>query len=344
MRSKRALITGITGQDGFYLANFLLKKEYEVFGIYRKSALDVHQKAPGLDPRINLIEGDLRDGATLISIIKKCQPDEIYNLAAQSFLATSWEEPEMASDVNGMGVLRLLEAIRIVNPKIKFYQASSREIFGIPKPVPETENTPMDTVNLYASAKAFGQLVIKNYRQKYGIFASSGIACNHESPRRGFQFVTRKITNSVARIKLGLQKKLYLGNLDPKRDWGFAGDYVEAMWMILQQEKPGDYIIATGKTHSVREFVEEAFKVVGMLITWEGEGLGEVGKCNGEVIIEIDEKFYREEKQELTPINIDKIKNDIGWCPKVNFKELIKMMVESDLIRNMNNGRENYSV
>jgi GDPmannose 4,6-dehydratase len=334
MDKKRALITGITGQDGFYLSKLLLEKGYEIFGMYRKSVLDVHERVPHLDPEIQLIEGDLRDTAPLISIIQKCQPDEIYNLGAQSFLQTAWEEPELACDVNGMGVLRLLEAIRMTNPKIKLYQASSREIFGIPKEGHSvSEKTPINPTNIYASGKAFAQSIIENYKKKYGIFVCSGMAFNHESPKRGREFVTRKITQSAARIRFGLQECLSIGNLNSKRDWSYSGDIVEAMWLMMQKEKPDNYVLGAGEAHSVKEFIEEAFKVVGMSLVWEGEGLNEIGKCNGRIVVKIDERFYRSGDEELVFGDTSKARNELGWIPKTGFKELVKTMVEADLKR-----------
>lgn len=328
---KKALITGITGQDGFYLANLLLEKGYEVFGMYRKSVMDIHDRVPDLDPRIKLVEGDMRDSMRLISILIECQPDEIYNLAAQSFIPPAWEQPELTCDVNGMGVLRILEAIRIINPKIKLYQASSREIFGIPNESPQTEETKINPLNPYAAAKAFARAMIDSYIEKYSIYASEGIAFNHESPRRGKEFVTRSISNSVARVKLDLQEYLEIGNLDTKRDWGFAGDYVELMWLSLQQDKPDKYILATGETHTIREFVEESFEFVGMPIVWEGEGLHEIGKHNGKIVVRINPKFYRPGDADWLFGDISKAKRILGWKPKTKFKELVKMMVESDL-------------
>jgi GDPmannose 4,6-dehydratase len=330
---KKALITGITGQDGFYLANLLLDKGYEVFGMYRKSVIDVRDRVPDLDKRVKLVEGDLTDSISTISIVKKCAPDEIYNLAALSFLLTSWEEPSLVADVNGMGVLRLLEAIRIVNPKIRLYQASSREIFGIPEKSPQNEETPINPLNPYAAAKAFGQAMMKSYNEKHNIFSCAGIQFNHESPRRGMEFVTRVISDSVAKIKLGKREFMEIGNLDAKRDWGFAGDFMEAAWLTLQQEKPGNYILATGETHTVREFIEEAFNVAGMAIKWEGKGLGEVGKCNNKVVVKINPEYYRPGEAEWLFGDISKARKVLGWRPKTKFKELVRIMVEEDLKR-----------
>lgn len=328
---KKALITGITGQDGFYLSNLLLEKDYEVLGMYRKSVIDVHERVPDLNPRVKLIDGDLRDSTRLISILKEFQPDEIYNLAAQSSIPPSWEQPELTCDINGMGVLRLLEAIRIVNPKIRLFQASTREIFGTSSESPQTEETKINPINPYAVAKAFARGIINSYIEKYGIYASEGIAFNHESPRRGKEFVTRSISTSAARIKMGLQEFAEFGNLDAKRDWGFSKDYVELMWLSLQQEKPDKYIIATGEIHTIREFVEEAFKFVGMSIIWEGEGLNEVGKYNGKIVVRINPKFYRPEESTSLFGDISKAREKLGWEPKTKFKDLVKMMVKHDL-------------
>ena len=328
---KRALITGITWQDGFYLSNLLIEKGYEVFGMYRRSVLDVHERVPHINPKVNLIEGNLRDAASMISVIKKYMPDEIYNLAAQSFLPSSWDHPELTCDINGMGVLRLLEAIRIVNPKIRLYQASSREVFGVPEKSPQNEETPINPLNPYSAAKAFAQAMIKSYWEKYGIYSSFGIAFNHESPRRGKEFVTRTISHAVARIKMGLQESFELGNLDTKRDWGYAGDYVELMWLSLQQDKPDSYILATGETHTIREFVKEAFKVVGMPLTWEGNGLDEVGKSDGKIVVKINPEYYRPGEAEWLFGDISKAKKVLGWEPKTKFRNLVKIMVEEDL-------------
>jgi len=330
---KRALVTGITGQDGFYLSNLLLEKGYEVWGMYRKSVLGIEDRSPDLNSRVKLVEGDLTDPLSLISVIRESQPDEIYNLAAQSFLPTAWKEPELTWDVNGVGVLRLLEAIRLVNPKIKFYQASSREIFGHPNNSPQTEDTIINPENPYSAAKAFGQAVMKKYWKDYGIFSAAGIQFNHESPKRGMEFVTRIISLGVAKIKMGKQECLEIGNLGATRDWGFAGDFVEAMWLSLQQEKPGNYIIATGETHTVREFVEEAFKIVEMPIEWDGEGIDEVGRHNGKIIVRINKRYYRPGESKWLFGDISKAEKILGWKPKTKFKELVRMMVEADLKR-----------
>jgi len=328
---KKALITGITGQDGSYLAEFLLEKGYEVYGMYRRTSTDSLGRIGHLKKRIKLMEGDLTDLGSMIHILREIRPDEVYNLAAQSFIPASWTQPISTADISGMGVLRLLEAIRHVNPKIRFYQAATSELFGKVKEMPQTEKTPFHPRSPYAVAKTFGYFITQNYRESYGLFACSGILFNHESPRRGKQFVTRKITHSVAKITLGYQDHFEIGNLDAKRDWGFAGDYVEAMWLMLQQEKPQDYVISTGENRTVREFIEEAFNVVGMPIKWKGEGLGEVGEYNGKVVVKVNPDFYRPAEVEVLLGNPEKARRELGWKCKTNFKELVRMMVEADL-------------
>jgi GDPmannose 4,6-dehydratase len=267
----------------------------------------------------------------MIRILKETNPDEVYHLAAQSFVPASWTQPISTADMTAVGVLRVLESIRLVNPKIKFYQASSSEMFGKAQETPQTEKTLFYPRSPYGVAKLYGYWITVNYRESYGLHASNGILFNHESPRRGKQFVTRKITHSIAKIKLGLQDEFSLGNLDAKRDWGFAGDYVEAMWLMLKQEKPGDYIVGSGENHSVREFIEEAFKAVDMLIKWEGEGLNEVGKYNGKVVVRVNPKFFRPAEVNELKSDPTKAKQELGWQPKTSFKELVKMMVDSDI-------------
>lgn len=328
---KKALITGLTGQDGSYLAEFLLSKGYKVYGMHRRTSMDVFARVDLFKGKIELVDGDITDAASLIRILKEIKPDEIYNLAAQSFVPASWTQPISTADMTSLGVLRLLEAIRLVNPKIKFYQASSSEMFGKVQETPQTEKTPFYPRSPYGISKLFGFWMTVNYRESYNLHASNGILFNHESPRRGKQFVTRKITHSVAKIKLGMQDHFELGNLDAKRDWGFAGDYVEAMWLILQQDKPDDYVISSGENHSVREFVEEAFKAAGMNITWEGSGLKEVGKYNNKVVVKVNPKFYRPAEVDELIGDYSKAKAAFGWKPKTNFKELVQMMVESDI-------------
>ena len=338
---KKALITGITGQDGYYLAKFLLEKGYEVYGMYRRSSLEVEERIFELRDKIKLIEGDLTDLSSMIRAIKESNPDEVYNLGAQSFVPASWSQPISTSEITGLGVLKILEAIKIVNPKIRFYQASSSEMFGKVQESPQTEKTPFYPRSPYGVAKVFAYWTTINYRESYGIFACNGILFNHESPKRGKQFVTRKISHSVAKIKLGMQEYFELGNLDAKRDWGFAGDYVEAMWLMLQQDKPNDYVISTGETYTVREFVEEAFKAAGISpIVWEGEGINEVGKYNGKVVVKIDKKFFRPAEVDQLIGDYSKAKKELGWKPKTIFRELVRMMIEADLTRGNSLKRE----
>ena len=329
--NKKALITGITGQDGYYLSKFLLDKGYEVYGMYRRNSMDINERLFDMDNRINLVDGDLTDTASLIRVLKKVKPDEVYNLAAQSFVSESWTQPISTSDITALGVLRMLEAIKSTNLKTKFYQASSSEMFGKVQKVPQDEETLFYPRSPYGCSKVYGYNIVRNYRESYGMFACNGILFNHESPKRGRQFVTRKITNSVSKIKLGLQDVLELGNLDSKRDWGYAGDFVEAMWLMLQYYKPTDYVIATNEAHSVREFVEEAFNVVGMPIKWEGKEIDEVGKYNGKVVVKINPKFYRPAEVDTLLGDYTKAEKELNWKPKTKFKELVKMMVEADL-------------
>jgi GDPmannose 4,6-dehydratase len=313
---KKALITGITGQDGSYLAEFLLNKGYDIIGLVRRTSTPSIARLGAILDRISLVSGDLADESSLVSIIEKAQPDEVYNLAAQSFVPASWDQPIFTSDVTAIGVLRILEAIRAVNPNIKFYQASSSEMFGKAQEVPQTEKTPFYPRSPYGVSKVYGHWITVNYRESYGMFACSGILFNHESPRRGIEFVTRKITHGVARIKHGLDKELPLGNLDAKRDWGFAGDYVEAMWLMLQQEKPDTYVISSGQAHSVREFVEAAFNCAGL---------------DYREYVKVDQKFFRPAEVDILMGNPAKAERELGWKPKVSFDNLVKMMVEHDL-------------
>jgi GDPmannose 4,6-dehydratase len=330
-KEKRALITGVTGQDGYYLAKFLLEKGYEVFGMYRRSSLDIEEKIFSLRNKINLVEGDVTDLSSMVQILKEINPDEVYNLAAQSFVPASWTQPISTTEITGVGVIKILEAIRIMNPKIRFYQASSSEMFGKIKEFPQNEETPFYPRSPYGISKVFGYWTTINYRESYGIHASNGILFNHESERRGKQFVTRKISHSVAKIKLGYQEYFELGNLNAKRDWGFAGDFVEAMWLMLQQERPNDYVIATGETHTIREFVEEAFRVINMPIIWEGKGLDEVGKYNGKIVVKVNKKFFRPAEVDCLCGDFSKAKRELGWEPKTKFKELVRRMVENDI-------------
>jgi GDPmannose 4,6-dehydratase len=312
----RALITGITGQDGSYMAELLLEKGYEVFGLVRRSSVKKFERIESLIERIELVEGDLTDQSSLDGVIHSVQPDEVYNLAAQSFVPTSWNQPVLTGDVTGLGVIRILEAIRRQRPKAKFLQASSSEMFGKVREAPQTEKTPFYPRSPYGVAKTFGHFLTVNYRESYGLFACAAMGFNHESPRRGLEFVTRKVTHQVARIKCGLAKKLLMGNLDAKRDWGFAGDYVRAMWMILQQLEPDDYVLATGKTHSVQELLEVAFGAVGL--DWKN-------------YVEIDPKLIRPAEVDFLCGDATKAREKLGWEPEVSFEELIKMMVEADL-------------
>ncbi len=316
MAAKKALITGITGQDGSYLSEFLLDKGYEVYGMVRRSSVERFDRIEHIKDRLNLIQGDLTDQSSLDEAIKSIQPAEVYNLAAQSFVPTSWNQPTLTAEVTGIGTTRLLEAIRKIKPDAKFYQASSSEMFGKVREVPQTELTPFHPRSPYGVAKVYGHFITVNYRESYNIFACSGILFNHESPRRGLEFVTRKITHGAARIKVGLAKELRLGNLDAKRDWGFAGDYVKAMWLMLQQSEPDDYVVATGQTHSVREFVELAFGCAGL--DWKK-------------YVVIDPKFLRPAEVELLVGDPAKAKKKLGWKPDVTFEELVKMMVEGDI-------------
>jgi GDPmannose 4,6-dehydratase len=315
---RRALITGITGQDGSYLAELLLEKGYEVFGMTRRASTENVERIGHLTDRIKLIQGDLLDPHSLVSALRTAEPAEVYNLAAQSFVPTSWNQPVLTAEFTGVGVTRMLEAIRTADPSIRFYQASSSEMFGRVREVPQTEETPFYPRSPYGVAKVYGHYITVNYRESYGLFAASGILFNHESPRRGLEFVTRKISDGVARIKLGLTDELVLGNLDAERDWGFAGDYVDAMWRMLQQDEPGDYVVATGETHSVREFAEIAFGYVGL--EWEQ-------------YVKTDPEFLRPAEVDQLVGDPAKAKSDLGWEPRHSFRELVEMMVDADLER-----------
>ncbi|MBO8458325.1 MAG: GDP-mannose 4,6-dehydratase [Spirochaetes bacterium] len=339
---KKALITGVTGQDGAYLSEFLLKKGYEVHGIKRRSSSFNTQRIDHLyqDPHVNnkrfiLHYGDLTDTSNLVRILQEVQPDEIYNLGAQSHVQVSFEVPEYTADTVGTGTLRLLEAIRILGmeKKVRFYQASTSELFGKVQEVPQKETTPFYPRSPYAVAKLYGYWIVVNYRESYGMYACNGILFNHESPIRGETFVTRKVTRAAARIKLGLQDKLYMGNIDAKRDWGYAGDYVELMWLMLQQDKPDDYVMATGVTTTVRDFITMAFKEVGITLRWEGKGIDEKGidTETGKVLVEIDPRYFRPAEVELLIGDPTKAYKALGWKPKVQLPELVKMMVENDL-------------
>jgi GDPmannose 4,6-dehydratase len=339
---KKALITGITGQDGSYLAEFLLEKGYEVHGMIRRSSLiNTHRidhlyKDPHYnDVRLFLHYGDLTDSTNIIRLIQQIQPDEIYNLAAMSHVKVSFDTPEYTGNADGLGTLRFLDAIRLLGmeKKVKFYQASTSELYGNVVETPQKETTPFYPRSPYGVAKLYGYWITKNYREAYDIFGCNGILFNHESPRRGETFVTRKITMAAAAIKVGLQDKLYLGNIDSKRDWGYAKDYVEGMWMMLQQEKADDFVLATGETHTVREFVELTFKELGMEIEWKGSGVDEKGidKATGKTLIEIDPKYFRPTEVDLLLGDATKAERELGWKPKTKFYELVSMMTKADL-------------
>lgn len=313
-----AIITGITGQDGSYLAELLLSKGYKVVGVARRASTVTYERIEHLLDKISVVQGDLTDQGSLIALLEEHKPDEIYNLAAQSFVPTSWNQPALTGDVTALGVTRLLEAIRYVNPKIRFYQASSSEMFGKVLEVPQRETTPFYPRSPYGVAKVYGHYITVNYRESFNIFAASGILFNHESPRRGLEFVTRKISDGVAKIKLGMARELRLGNLDAQRDWGFAGDYVDAMWRMLQQETPDTFVVGTGETHSVREFCEIAF--------------GSVNLDYKDYVL-VDERFYRPAEVDLLISDPSKAGKVLGWEPKVTFKQLVEMMVVSDMKR-----------
>ena len=338
---KKALITGITGQDGSYLAEFLLEKRYEVHGILRRSSSFntwrinhmFQEKREAKD--FFLHYGDLTDGTNIIKLIKEIQPDEIYNLAAQSHVKVSFETPEYTANADGLGVLRILEAIKLLNmtDRIKMYQASTSELYGLVQETPQTEKTPFYPRSPYGVAKLYAYWMVKNYREAYNLFACNGILFNHESPRRGQTFVTRKITMALCNIKLGNQDTLYLGNIDSKRDWGYAKEYVESMWLMLQQDKPDDYVVATGETHTVREFIEESCRILGMEVKWEGIGVDEKGidKKTGKTIVEIDPQYFRPTEVELLLGDATKAKEVLGWEAKTKFEDLVEVMIESDL-------------
>lgn len=339
---KKALITGVTGQDGAYLSEFLLKKGYEVHGIKRRSSSFNTDRIDHLyqDPHVKgknfiLHYGDLTDTSNLVRIIQEVQPDEIYNLGAQSHVQVSFEVPEYTADTDGMGTLRLLEAIRILGmeKKVRFYQASTSELFGKVQEVPQRETTPFYPRSPYAVAKMYAFWIVVNYRESYGMYACNGILFNHESPIRGETFVTRKVTRAAARIKLGLQDKLYMGNIDSKRDWGFAGDYVELMWLMLQQDQPDDFVMATGVTTTVRDFISMSFKEAGIELEWKGSGVDEKAfdKATGKALVEIDPRYFRPAEVELLIGDPSKALVKLGWKPKVQLPELVKMMVANDI-------------
>jgi len=333
--TKIALITGITGQDGSYLAELLLEKGYEVYGIVRRKSMADYGNSEHLIDKVKFLYGDMTDIVSLINIIRDVQPDEVYNLAAQSFVGTSWEQPIATADIDGMGVLNILEALRTVKPDARFYQASTSEMYGKVQAIPQSEETPFYPRSPYGVAKLYGHWITKNYRESYNMYACSGILFNHESERRGKEFVTRKITDAVARIKYGVQEYLELGNIDAKRDWGHSADYVRAMWLMLQQEEADDYVIATGETHKVREFVELAFNEADIEIQWKGTGVDEVGinKANDKIVVKINPKFYRPAEVEILLGDPKKAKTNLEWELKVSFKELVSRMVTSDLAK-----------
>jgi GDPmannose 4,6-dehydratase len=315
---RTALITGVTGQDGSYLADFLLEKGYRVAGMVRRSSTENFERIEHLRDRIEIRQADLLDQLSLINLLRDVRPQEVYNLASQSFVPTSWEQPVLTGEFTALGVTRVLEAVRLVDREIRFYQASSSEMFGKVQEVPQTERTPFYPRSPYGVAKVYGHWITVNYRESYGLFACSGILFNHESPRRGKEFVTRKVTDGVARIKRGLLEKLALGNLEARRDWGYAGDYVEAMWLMLQQPRPEDYVIATGETHSVRELCEIAFRRVGL--AWQDH-------------VVVDPKFVRPAEVDMLQGDASKAKRMLGWQPRTSFRQLVEKMVDADMAR-----------
>ena len=333
MAMKRVLITGITGQDGSYLAELLLEKGYEVYGLVRrKSKLDFNN-AEHLKGQVTFLFGDMTDSASLLRAMEIAKPDEIYNLAAQSFVTTSWETPLSTADINAIGVTKLLEAVRLVKPETRVYQASTSEMFGKVQAVPQNEKTPFYPRSPYGVSKLYGHWIIKNYRESYGMFACSGILFNHESERRGAEFVTRKITISVARIQAGLQECLELGNLNASRDWGHSADYVRAMWLMLQQDKADDFVVATGETHTVRDFVSKAFRAAGMELEFHGEGVKEFATLKGtnRVLVKVNPEFFRPDEVDLLIGDAAKAKTVLGWEPKISYEELVRLMVKSDI-------------
>jgi GDPmannose 4,6-dehydratase len=330
---KKALITGVNGQDGSYLAELLLEKGYQVYGMIRRKAVQDYGNAAHLQGKIQFIYADMTDLVSLIHAMEISQADEVYNLAAQSFVGTSWEQPIVTASIDAIGVTNMLEAIRCTNPECKFYQASTSEMFGLAQEIPQRETTPFYPRSPYGVAKLYGHWITKNYRESFGMFACSGILFNHESERRGKEFVTRKITDGVARIKLGVLDHLELGNLDSKRDWGHAKDYVYAMWLMLQQDQSDDYVVATGETRTVREFVGTAFANVGITIAWSGTGVDEVGKdaATGQVVVRINPAFFRPAEVELLIGNPEKAERVLGWKRQISFRELVERMMQNDM-------------
>ena len=331
--SKHALITGITGQDGSYLAELLLEKGYEVYGLMRRKSVVDYGNVDHIKEKIHFIYADMTDEISLIRAMQISQADEVYNLAAQSFVATSWEQPMATAEIDALGVTKMLEAIKFVKPSCRFYQASTSEMFGLVQEMPQTEKTPFYPRSPYGVAKLYGHWITKNYRESFNLFACSGILFNHESERRGLEFVTRKITTAAARISLGLQDHVELGNLDAKRDWGHSKDYVRAMWLMLQQDEPDDYVAATGESHSVREFAERAFGLLGHRLEWKGAGVDECGidADTGKVLIRIDPVYYRPLEVEALLGDASKAERLLHWKPAVTFEKLVEIMVESDL-------------
>ena len=330
---KNALITGITGQDGSYLAELLLEKGYNVYGIMRRKSVVDYGNVEHIKDKIHFIYADMTDPISLITAMKISQADEVYNLAAQSFVATSWEQPLATADIDALGVTNMLEAIRTVKPEAHFYQASTSEMFLPVQAIPQCETTPFYPRSPYGVAKLYGHWITKNYRESYDMYACSGILFNHESERRGKEFVTRKITDAVARIKLGVQDHVELGNLDSKRDWGHSKDYVKAMWLMLQQDTPDDYVIATNETRTVREFVDIAFKHVGMDIEWSGTGVDEIGtdKATGKVVVKVNPDFFRPAEVDILLGNPEKAEKTLGWKREISFSDLVERMVKNDL-------------
>ncbi|NLL66336.1 MAG: GDP-mannose 4,6-dehydratase [Clostridiaceae bacterium] len=330
---KNALITGITGQDGSYLAELLLEKGYNVYGIMRRKSVVDYGNVEHIKDKLHFIYADMTDVISLINAMKISQADEVYNLAAQSFVATSWEQPIATAEIDALGVTNMLEAIRTIKPTARFYQASTSEMFGLVQEMPQKETTPFYPRSPYGVAKLYGHWITKNYRESFNLYACSGILFNHESERRGKEFVTRKITDAVARIKLGIQDHLELGNMDSKRDWGHSKDYVKAMWLMLQQETPDDYVIATNETRTVREFVEIAFSHVGITIEWQGTGVDEIGinKSTGKKIVSVNKKFFRPAEVDILLGDPSKAEGALGWKREIPFDELVRRMVENDM-------------
>jgi GDPmannose 4,6-dehydratase len=330
---KKALITGVTGQDGSYLSELLLENGYEVYGLMRRKSVVDYGNVEHIKDKIHFIYADMTDLASLINAMKISQADEVYNLAAQSFVGTSWEQPLATADIDAIGVTNMLEAIRTIKPEARFYQASTSEMFGKVQEMPQTEKTPFYPRSPYGVAKVYGHWITKNYRESYDMYACSGILFNHESERRGLEFVTRKITDAVARIKLGVQDCLELGSMDAKRDWGHSKDYVRAMWLMLQQEQADDYVIATNETRTVREFVETAFSHVNIDVEWKGAGVDEIGvdKATGKTIVRVNPKFFRPAEVEVLLGNPAKADKELGWNREINFSELVKRMIDNDM-------------